>query len=208
MRGLSITVATLVLLAAAAVAYASYAAPAVAENRAAFAYLRTDLFRYSAKWWSYLVPPVAHPLLGATAHRVWEAAGVREGLLEQQVSLGWGIIALGLIAGFRWLVPVSRGGAASPVSPGGDVGQPVRLACVPVLVIVAVAALLCSLSPEGTIGRFTFVRPSALLYDRRADVPVRTRGSGSSCNSWRRCWQASAWITSAAPGRDARGSRV
>jgi hypothetical protein len=164
-RGLSITVATLVLLAAAAVAYASYAAPAVAQNRAAFAYSRTDLFRYSAKWWSYLVPPVAHPLLGATAHRVWEAAGVREGLLEQQVSLGWGIIALGLIAGFRWLVPVSRGGAESPVSPGGDVGQPVRLACVPVLVIVAVAALLCSLSPEGTIGRYAFVRPSALLYD-------------------------------------------
>ena len=34
----------------------------------------------------------------------------------------------------------------------------------PVLVIVAVAALVCSLSPERTIGPFTFVRPSALLY--------------------------------------------
>ena len=39
------------------------------------------------------------------------------------------------------------------------------LARAPVLVIVAVAALVCSLSPEGTIGAFTFVRPSALLYN-------------------------------------------
>ena len=43
--------------------------------------------------------------------------------------------------------------------------QPPSLARVPVLVVVAVAALVCSLSPERTIGAFTFVRPSALLYD-------------------------------------------
>ena len=73
--------------AAAGMAYASYAARAVVVDTAAFAYARADLFRYSAKWWSYLVPPVEHPLLGATARRVWNAAGVREGLLEQQVSL-------------------------------------------------------------------------------------------------------------------------
>src|SRR6202023_1454219 len=42
--------------------------------------------------------------------------------------------------------------------------QPASLARVPVLVIVAVVALACSLSPERTIGAFTFVRPSALLY--------------------------------------------
>jgi hypothetical protein len=34
-----------------------------------------------------------------------------------------------------------------------------------VLVAVAGVALVCSLSPEGTIGPFTFVRPAALLYD-------------------------------------------
>jgi hypothetical protein len=65
------------------------------------------------------------------------------------VSLGWGIVALGLIAVSRWLVRDR---------------QPASLARVPVLVIVAVAALVCSLSPERTIGAFTFVRPSALLY--------------------------------------------
>jgi hypothetical protein len=36
---------------------------------------------------------------------------------------------------------------------------------VPVLLAVASAALLCSLSPERNIGGFTFVRPSAFLYE-------------------------------------------
>jgi hypothetical protein len=69
------------------------------------------------------------------------------------VSLGLGIVALGLIAVIVWLLS-SR-----------DVRQPAPLARVPVLVVVAVVALVCSLSPERTIGRFTLVRPSALLYD-------------------------------------------
>jgi hypothetical protein len=149
MRRLGITVGSLLVIAACGMAYASYAARAVVENRAAFASPRAELFRYSAKWWSYLVPPVEHPLLGTTAHRVWNAVGVREGLLEHQVSLGWGIVALGLIAVAGWRIRDR---------------QPASLARVPVLVIVAVAALVCSLSPERTIGGFTFVRPSALLY--------------------------------------------
>jgi hypothetical protein len=148
-RRLGITVGSLLLIAASGMTYASYAANAVVVSRADFAFPRADLFRFGAKWWSYLVPPVEHPLLGATAQRVWKAVGVREGLLEQQVSLGWGIVALGLIAIFCWLVRAK---------------QPASVARVPVLVIVAVAALLCSLSPERTIGAFTFVRPSALLY--------------------------------------------
>lgn len=149
MRRLGITVGSLVLIGAAGMAYASYAASAAVVNRAAFAFPRADLFRYSAKWWSYLVPPVEHPLVGVTVHRFWNGVGVGGGLLEQQVSLGWGIVALGLIAVFWWLVRAR---------------QPASLARVPVLVIVAVAALVCSLSPERTIGAFTFVRPSALLY--------------------------------------------
>ena len=149
-RRLVITSAALALVAAGGIAYASHAAAAVVTNRAAFAFPRADLFRYSAKWWGYLVPPVEHPWLGAMARRVWNEAGVREGLLEQQVSLGWAIVALGVVAILRWLRR-DRGDAA--------------LARVPVLVVVAVVALLCSLSPERTIGTFTFVRPSALLYD-------------------------------------------
>jgi hypothetical protein len=146
MRPLCITVGSLLFIAASGMAYASYAARAVVVNP------RENLFYYSAKWWSYLVPSVEHPLLGATVLRFWTAAGVHDGLLEQQVSLGWGIVALGLIAVFRWLVP------------GRDVREPASIARVPVLVIVAATALVCSLSPERTIGAFTFVRPSALLY--------------------------------------------
>jgi hypothetical protein len=153
LRRLGITVASLLLIATAGMAYASYAARAVVVNRAAFAFPRDDLFRYSATWWSYLVPPVEHPLLGATAHRFWTAMGVREGLLEQQVSLGWGIVALGLVAVIWWLVPRS------------DDRQLPSRARVPVLVVVAAAALVCSLSPEVTIGALTLVRPSALLYN-------------------------------------------
>ena len=173
MRQLGITVGSLVLLAASGMAYAAYAARAVVVNRAAFAFPRTDLFRYSAKWWSYLVPPVEHPLLGAIAHRVWNAVGVREGLLEQQVYLGWGIIALGLIAFFGWSASAKAPAGLAEVCPAKESErrrlvrdrESASLARVPVLVIVAVAALVCSLSPERTIGAFTFVRPSALLYN-------------------------------------------
>jgi hypothetical protein len=150
MRCLGITVGTLVLITAFGMAYALFAARAVVVDPAAFAFPRDDLFLYSAKWWSYLVPPVEHPLLGATAQRIWNAVGVDEGLLEEQVSLGWGIVALGLIAVFP--------------APARD-RQPASVARVPVLVIVALAALVCSLSPERTIGGLTFVRPSALLYN-------------------------------------------
>ncbi|MDO8680020.1 MAG: hypothetical protein Q7R30_15970 [Acidobacteriota bacterium] len=150
LRRLVITVSSLAVLAAGGVAYASYAAAAVVDNRTAFAFARTDLFRYSSRWWSYLVPPVEHPLLGSTALRIWEAAGVREGLLEQQVSVGVALLVLGAIGALGWF---SR-----------DRPRP-SATRVPILVIVAVAALVCSLSPEGTIGGVTFVRPSAWLYD-------------------------------------------
>ena len=175
MRRLSITVGSLALIAASGMAYAWYAAHAVVVNRAAFAFPRADLFRYSAKWWSYLVPPVAHPLLGPTAHRVWNAMGVREGLLEQQVSLGWGIVALGLVAIFGWSASAKAPARLAEVRPAQEserrrlvrdrlTASRARLPVL-VLVIVAVTALVCSLSPERTIGAFTFVRPSALLYN-------------------------------------------
>ena len=153
LRQLAATIAGLILIAGGGLAYAGFAAPAVIASPAAYAFPREDLFRYSAKWWSYLVPPRANPLLGSTAEHVWNAAGIREGMLEQQVSLGWGVVALGLVAIAAWL---RRRNEAS-------------LAVVPVFAIVACVALLCSLSPERTVGAFTFSRPSAVLY---AVVPM------------------------------------
>lgn len=154
-RHLAITVGSLAVIAAGGLAYAWYAARAVFVDRAAFGFVRDDLFRYSASWWSYLVPPVGHPVLGGIAQRVWHAAGVREGLLEQQISLGWGVMALAFVAVFAWASKRDR----EPFS-----GKPFSGTSVPVLAIVAAAALVCSLSPELTIGPFTVERPSAFLY--------------------------------------------
>jgi len=149
-RPLMVTVGTLMVIVCGGAAYAWFEAHAVVADRAAFAFPRADLFRYSAKWWSYLVPPVVNPFVGDVARRVWIDAGVREGLLEQQVSIGWGIVAVSAVAVFRW---VARD------------RQPASLRHVPMLIVVAVAALVCSLSPERQIGGFTFVRPAAILYD-------------------------------------------
>lgn len=151
-RNLGITAASLALIAAVGLSYASYAAHAVGADRAVLAFPRSDLFVHSARWWSYLVPPVEHPIVGATARRIWTDAGIREGLLEQQVSLGWGGVALAIVAGWQWIGRSSGG------------RQPASLARVPVLLVVAATALVCSLSPERTIGAFTFIRPSAVLY--------------------------------------------
>jgi hypothetical protein len=149
LRRLAITIGSLGVIAGLGLVYAWNASHAIVVNRGAFAFDRHDLFRYSAKWWSYLVPPVEHPALGGIAARIWAAAGVREGLLEQQVSLGWGIVSLGVIALVAW---PRRDRHSAP------------LAAVPILAAVAFAALLCSLSPERTVGLFTFVRPSAFIY--------------------------------------------
>lgn len=147
---LAITAGSLALLAGGGLAYGWHAAHAGAVRGAGIAFARADLFLFSAKWWGYLVPPVEHPLLGGSAARLWSAAGVpRASLLEQQVSLGCGVVVLAMTAVVAWLVRDRRTPA---------------LAVVPVLAIVAFFALVCSLSPERTIGPVTFTRPSAWLY--------------------------------------------
>ncbi|MBK5298891.1 MAG: hypothetical protein JJE40_17185, partial [Vicinamibacteria bacterium] len=148
-RHLAITLAVLAASGVAGIAYASRVAPDLVAHPAAFAFTRADLFIHSAKWWSYLVPPVEHPVLGGFARDVWQRAGVRDGLLEQQVSLGWAVIALGGVAVWIWFA--NRGARAA-------------LGAVPILVALALAALVCGLSPEREIDGFRFVRPSSFLY--------------------------------------------
>lgn len=149
-RGLLVTAGSLLFLAGGGIAYVWSVAPDVVANPATIAFRRADLFRYSAKWWAFFVPPVQNPLLGDSARRLWLDAGVGGGLLEQQVSLGWGIIALGAVAAFGWLARDR---------------QPAALGNVPIVAALAAAALLCSLSPESRIGPITIVRPSGILYD-------------------------------------------
>src|SRR3954470_5391851 len=59
---LVITGACLLAVAGCGAAYAWFAAHPVLADRAAFAFARHDLFRYSAKWWSYVIPPVESPV--------------------------------------------------------------------------------------------------------------------------------------------------
>jgi len=148
-RRLLVTVGSLLLIAGGGIAYALTVAPEVVANPAAVAFRRADLFRYSAKWWAFLVPPVQNPFLGASARSIWLDSGVGGGLLEQQVSLGWGIIALALVAAYRWLARDR---------------QPAALGNVPIIATLAAAAFVCSLSPERSIGPLTIVRPSGILY--------------------------------------------
>ena len=76
--------------------------PTVAANPA-------DLVEFSAKWW-VPVPSVEHPLLGEAVRRWW-AHGHHHGLLEQQVSISWGLLALG---GLCVSVALAAAGAHAP----------------------------------------------------------------------------------------------
>ena len=149
-RRLALTGLTLAAAAAAGLLLIHRFAPAVLLRPGAFAFPRSDLFLHSAKWWSYLVPAVDHPLAGSRVREFWAARGVEEALLEQQVGVGWSLLVLAAVPLWLWL----RGDRTSLAARSA-----------PVLASVAVAALLCSLSPERRIGSFTFVRPSALLYE-------------------------------------------
>ncbi len=146
LRHIAVTCAVLLVIAVIGAAYAWQTARAAIETPAAFAFARADLFRYSATWWSYLVPPVASPVFGEFAQRVWMAAGVGDGLLENQVSLGWGVVALSAVA-----IALGR--------PRSD-----RPRIVLLLASIAAVALICSLSPEFRAGALTLTRPSAWFY--------------------------------------------
>lgn len=128
-----------------ALAAARAAAPALAESAASFAFSRVDLERYGARWQSYLLPPVDHALWGSLARDFWAAQGMTGAVVEQQLSLSWGLLVLAGVALWRWLraprdARIGNSNAA--------------LQAVPVLAAVAVTAAWCSLAPapgaEGT----------------------------------------------------------
>jgi hypothetical protein len=149
-RRLVLTGLTLAAAAAACLLRVHRVAPTVLLRPGVFAFPRSDLFLYSAKWWSYLVPTVDHPLAGSRVREFWAGRGLEAALLEQQVGVGWSLLVLGAVPIWLWL----RGDRAS-----------LAVRSAPVLASLAGAALFCSLSPERRIGSFTFVRPSALLYE-------------------------------------------
>ena len=104
-----------------------------------------DLTLHGARWWSYLVPPVDHPLAGAIVRRWWDATNIGSGLLEQQLFLGWSVLVLAASATWAWLRGRIDNRAARMV---------------PVLIVVAAWAALCSLEPD----HLPWLKPSGFLY--------------------------------------------
>jgi hypothetical protein len=150
-RGLVPTTLVLLIGGILGAAAVEYFAPDLITSPASPAFPRSDLFGWSARWWSYLVPPADHPLWGAAVIEFWNRRGTGLALLEhQQVSLSLSLIALSIVPLWRF----SRGDRAT-----------VCARAAPVLAVLAAVALLCSLSPERTIGTLTFSRPSAWLYE-------------------------------------------
>ena len=151
-RGRRMGVTALVLLGAALTGFGAIICfvPSMARSPESSAFARSELFTWSARWWSYLVPPFDHPFWGSAVREFWSRREMAPSLLEhQQVSLSLSLLLLALVP--LWgFVRGDRDAVSNRLSP--------------VLAVVAAAALLCSLSPERTIGAFTFVRPSAALY--------------------------------------------
>lgn len=142
------TLGALAFVVAVTAAYASYASGSGLPLDA-YTAASAELPTFSARWWSYLVPPVAHPLLGAFSQRLFTAAGVGDGLLEQQLSIGWGIV---LLAGCGVL-----GAAVHAVTAR-------ERRSITVLVLVGAVAFVGSLPPAWAVASPLFSGLSTLLY--------------------------------------------
>lgn len=144
LRDLVRTIGVLAVPAVTGLAVIRYAAPSIFSDATAAA--RDDLFIYSARWWSYLVPSVDHPVFATSVASLWTRYGIGDGLLEQQVYVGWILLALCGVALVTWW----RHREAVPF--------------VPAFLTLALLAVACSLSPERTLLGVTWPRPSALLF--------------------------------------------
>ena len=113
-----------------------------------FAVEPRNLVEYGARWWGYLMPPLTHRWLGGVAREVWSAHDVGDGLLEQQVSIGWSVLALGVIG----LIASHRSPATRPRGWG--------------LASIALLAAICSVAPgeRGWQWEWPMVWPSGWLY--------------------------------------------
>lgn len=148
-RSLLATISTLACVCLAGLGHLWRVAPAALTGGSLPTASYEDLVVHSARWWAYLVPPVANPWVGDYVSALWQRADIGGGLLEQQVSLGTGVLLLGGVAAASWFNRRRDAGAHSVI---------------PALAAIASVALLCSLPPEGIIASVTVEQPSAWLY--------------------------------------------
>lgn len=146
-RRLLVTLGSLSVMCVAGVAYVAFATPSLIGDRGRLSFPLSDVFLHAARWWSYVMPPVGHPWVGASVMKRWTEAGVSFGIVEHQLYLGIGIVLLAAVA-----MIAKRPHAAMP------------RATVAALVAVAAVAFVCSLSPEWTMGALRVPRPSGLIH--------------------------------------------
>lgn len=131
-RGFWGPVGALLLTVILAVVIAAWALPGLIRAPQQFAFPLDDLARYGARWWAYFVPPADHPFLGDMAMRASSRANVGVGLLEQQLSIGWGLLVLAALGVLRGLWPIADG---------------VRQTAVGAVIALGVWAFVVSLAP-------------------------------------------------------------
>jgi len=147
-RDLVRVLATLAGAALLGLLYVALFAPRVLRAPRELAFPASDLARYTARWQSYLVPPIEHPLFGTAARDYWAARGLGGAVLEQQVTVGFALAAAALLAIVLWLRERRRW----------------ELRAVPGLALVGAAAFLCSLGPVWQLGAWSVPRPTALFH--------------------------------------------
>jgi len=147
--GLLVPVGALMLVCVAAAYVVRAQEPSLWQSPEQFAFSAGDAARYGARWVSYVLPPVEHVWLGSAVRAVWDRANVGPGLLEQQVSLGWGVMGLAAIA----LYASARGRIERRISRS-----------VSVALLLAVWAIAVSFAPPDGLPGLSTSTPSALLY--------------------------------------------
>lgn len=98
------------------------AAPQVLRDPSTYGVQSAEVSLYSARWWAYFVPPVTHVVLGPAAAGVFAREGISSALVEQQIYIGYALLALAIVAGvsavLRWPTTTHSQGAADP--PAGE----------------------------------------------------------------------------------------
>ena len=154
-RDAAVTLGVLAAAGMIALAAARAAVPGLADGGAAFAFPRVNLALYGARWQAYLLPPIDHALWGSLVRGFWADRGMTGAVVEQQLSLSWGLVALAGVALWWW--------RRARRDPGIDVWNP-ALRVVPVLGSVAVIAAWCSLAPRPGTGGTTLLVPATWLH--------------------------------------------
>jgi hypothetical protein len=182
-RNLLAPAAVLGALAIAGAAAVRTVAPEVFAQPA-FATQASDVARYSARWWAYLVPPVEHVAFGEWASAVFGRAGESIALVEQQVYVSYAVVVLAAIASAaavaRWrsepqwrpvllVIPLALAAVALSLGPG-------RAPCAPGSWIPA--CLFHDVAPMfRAYARFAFVTHLSLAIAAGAGVVLLARRS-------------------------------